>query len=85
MGPARAQVPLGEPDVPDAGEGTAATQDRLSRQHIVSARHFAQSARDDRCLSAGCAIWALETAQLFCADFCRRMAIPAPPLVGFED
>jgi hypothetical protein len=36
----------------------------------------------DRCLGAGCAKWAVKTAQLFANDFYRRMALPGRPLVG---
>jgi len=38
----------------------------------------------DRCLSAGCANWAVRTAQAFSDDFCRRMGIPARARVGRE-
>lgn len=38
----------------------------------------------DRCLGAGCAEWAVETAESFGDDFCRRMGIPAVPRVGHE-
>lgn len=33
----------------------------------------------DRCLGAGCAKWAVATAEVFGDDFCRRMGIPARP------
>lgn len=36
----------------------------------------------DRCLSAGCASWAVKTVQLFANDFYERMALPGRPLVG---
>ncbi len=36
----------------------------------------------DRCLGAGCAKWAVSTAEVFSDDFCRRMGIPARPRVG---
>lgn len=39
----------------------------------------------DRCLGAGCAMWAVKTAQLFANDFYRRMALPGRPLVGGAD
>lgn len=35
----------------------------------------------DRCLGAGCARWAVSTAEVFGDDFCRRMGIPARPHV----
>ena len=35
----------------------------------------------DRCLGAGCARWAVSTAEVFGDDFCRRMGIPARPRV----
>ena len=35
----------------------------------------------DRCLGAGCAKWAVSTAEVFGDDFCRRMGIPARPRV----
>jgi hypothetical protein len=38
----------------------------------------------DRCLGAGCAKWAVRTAQAFSDDFCRRMGIPARARVGRE-
>jgi hypothetical protein len=38
----------------------------------------------ERCLSAGCANWAVRTAQAFSDDFCRRMGIPARARVGRE-
>jgi hypothetical protein len=38
----------------------------------------------DRCLGAGCARWAVRTAQTFSDDFCRRMGIPARARVGRE-
>jgi hypothetical protein len=36
----------------------------------------------DRCLGAGCARWAVSTAEVFSDDFCRRMGIPARPRIG---
>lgn len=36
----------------------------------------------DRCLSAGCAKWAVKSAQVFTNDFYRRMALPGRALVG---
>ncbi|MDQ3674447.1 MAG: hypothetical protein M3365_08740 [Gemmatimonadota bacterium] len=36
----------------------------------------------DRCLGAGCAKWAVSTAEVFGDDFCRRMGIPARPRVN---
>ena len=36
----------------------------------------------DRCLSAGCAKWAVKTVQVFTNDFYKRMALPGRPLVG---
>ncbi len=38
----------------------------------------------DRCLSAGCANWAVRAAQFFSDDFCHRMAIPARAEVGCD-
>ena len=38
----------------------------------------------DRCLSAGCAKWAVRAAQFFSDDFCHRMAIPARAQVSCE-
>src|SRR5665647_202254 len=38
----------------------------------------------DRCLSAGCAKWALRAAQFFSDDFCHRMAIPARAQVSCD-
>lgn len=38
----------------------------------------------DRCLSAGCAMWAVNTVQAFSDDFCHRMGIPARARVGRE-
>lgn len=38
----------------------------------------------DRCLGAGCAKWAVKTAQAFSDDFCRRMGIPTRARVGRE-
>ena len=38
----------------------------------------------DRCLSAGCARWAVRAAQFFSDDFCHRMAIPARAQVTCE-
>jgi hypothetical protein len=35
----------------------------------------------DRCLGAGCAKWAVSTAEVFGDDFCRRMGIPARPRI----
>jgi hypothetical protein len=35
----------------------------------------------DRCLGAGCAKWAVSSAETFGDDFCRRMGIPARPPV----
>jgi hypothetical protein len=45
--------------------------------------YVAESARwfPDRCLGAGCAKWAVSTAEVFGDDFCRRMGIPARPRV----
>jgi hypothetical protein len=39
----------------------------------------------DRCLSSGCAKWAVKTVQVFTNDFYKRMALPGRPLVGGED
>lgn len=36
----------------------------------------------ERCLGAGCARWAVSTAEVFGDDFCRRMGIPARPRVN---
>ena len=36
----------------------------------------------DRCLGAGCARWAVSTAEVFGDDFCRRMGIPARPRIN---
>jgi len=36
----------------------------------------------DRCLGAGCAKWAVSTAEVFGDDFRRRMGIPARPPIG---
>jgi len=36
----------------------------------------------DRCLGAGCAKWAVSTAEVFGDDFCRRMGIPARPRIN---
>ena len=36
----------------------------------------------DRCLSAGCAKWAVRVVQIFTNDFYKRMALPGRPLVG---
>ena len=36
----------------------------------------------DLCLGAGCAKWAVSTAELFGDDFCRRMGIPARPRIN---
>ena len=36
----------------------------------------------DRCLSAGCARWAVKTVQVFANDFYKRMALPGRPVVG---
>ena len=36
----------------------------------------------DRCLSAGCAKWAVMTVQVFANDFYKRMALPGRPIVG---
>jgi hypothetical protein len=36
----------------------------------------------DRCLGAGCAKWAVSTAEVFGDDFSRRMGIPARPPIG---
>lgn len=36
----------------------------------------------DRCLGAGCAKWAVSTAEVFGDDFRRRMGIPARPRMG---
>ena len=38
----------------------------------------------DRCLGAGCALWAVKTVQAFSDDFCHRMGIPARARVGRE-
>ncbi len=38
----------------------------------------------DRCMSAGCATWALRAAQFFSDDFCHRMAIPARAQVSCD-
>ena len=38
----------------------------------------------DRCLGAGCAIWAVKTVQIFSDDFCLRMGIPIRARVGRE-
>ena len=39
----------------------------------------------DQCLGSGCALWAVETVQVFTNDFYRRMSLPGRPLVGGED
>jgi hypothetical protein len=39
----------------------------------------------ERCLGAGCARWAVSTAEVFGDDFCGRMGIPAKPRVGHAD
>jgi hypothetical protein len=36
----------------------------------------------DRCLSAGCAKWAVKTVQIFTNDFYKRMALPGRAIVG---
>lgn len=36
----------------------------------------------DRCLSAGCARWAVKTVQIFANDFYKRMALPGRAIVG---
>jgi len=38
----------------------------------------------DRCLSAGCARWAVRAAQFFSDDFCHRMTIPARAQVSCD-
>lgn len=39
----------------------------------------------DQCLGSGCALWAVESVQVFTNDFYRRMALPGRPLVGGDD
>jgi len=39
----------------------------------------------DQCLGSGCALWAVETVQVFTNDFYRRMSLPGRHLVGGED
>ena len=36
----------------------------------------------DRCLSAGCAKWAVKSVQVFANDFYKRMALPGRAIVG---
>ena len=72
---------------------TAEYEDRRGRQRTLETRlrtKFAPSALasadvlwfPDRCLGAGCARWAVKTAQTFSDDFCLRMGIPVRARVG---
>lgn len=69
--------------------------DKRGRHHVLEKRLFGKFppnpfASDnspwfpDRCLSAGCAKWAVRAVQFFSDDFCHRMAIPARAQVSCE-
>ena len=71
----------------------ASWEDSQGRQQVLEARlkdAFAPSPLvsasrpwfPDRCLSAGCAKWAVKVVQVFTNDFYKRMALPGRPLVG---
>ena len=61
--------------------------DKQGRHHVLEKRLFGKFPPNpcapenspwfpDRCLSAGCARWAVRAAQFFSDDFCHRMALP---------
>jgi len=69
--------------------------DKRGRHHVLEKRLFGKFPPNpfapkkspwfpDRCLSAGCARWAVRAAQFFSDDFCHRMAIPARAQVSCE-
>lgn len=69
--------------------------DKRGRHHVLEKRLFGKFPPNpfapenspwfpDRCLSAGCAKWALRAAQFFSDDFCHRMAIPGRAQVSCE-
>ncbi len=69
--------------------------DKRGRHHSLQKRLFAKFPPNpfamenspwfpDRCLSAGCAKWAVRAVQFFSDDFCHRMAIPARAQVSCD-